>query len=147
MRYTDFIGGLDASKFPYEVDDETWSFWKEMRTKYNNRNHADVMNEILCQKGYPWIGKLVLAHKGSALFGKFKNTSEKIIHYADKRCKHENIVSITERVEDLAVRYGQKDPESRYWKECLAKSLELEKELGGGDIIDEQIRKQLKTLV
>ena len=134
VRYVDFKGGLDRSKFDYEVDNKTWEFWEVMREKYNNRHHADVANIILEKKGYHWLGKLIVAHKSSAIFNGLQNTSEKIVHYADKRAKHEILVPLDERLEDLRIRYGEKDPENNYWEKLQKKCLQLEEELGTKDL-------------
>jgi uncharacterized protein len=68
--------------------------------------HGKKSQEILTKKGYPEIGHLVNMHTFKYLIdNSFQTIEEKIINYADKRVKHEKIVSLKERFDDLANRY------------------------------------------
>ncbi len=55
-----------------------------------------------------------------------------VVHYADKRVKHDAIVSLRERFEDLKERYG-KTPEAVAWIADLEdQTLELERRIFQG---------------
>ena len=62
----------------------------------------------------PRIGEIVLYHVNMppAIFSREDLSSEEIVHYADKRVLHDTIVSLSERFEDLILRYG-KTPDAR----------------------------------
>ncbi|MBT4937145.1 tRNA (adenosine(37)-N6)-threonylcarbamoyltransferase complex ATPase subunit type 1 TsaE [Candidatus Peregrinibacteria bacterium] len=134
VRYIDFRGGLVRENFPYEVDNETWVFWNEMREKYIGKHHADVIAEILSSKGYPLLGEVIVAHKSNTIFEGFDTMAEKTLYYADKRCKHENIVPLLDRIEDLRDRYGDLKNNDAFWSNLREKNLELEKELEASEL-------------
>ncbi len=134
VRYIDFKDGLTREKFPYKVDDDTWNFWLKTRKIHEGRHHGDVANEILFKRGYPYIGKVILAHKTRRILEGFENTSEKIIHYADNRCKHDKVVSLKERFDDFKDRYYKYYPDSLHWEELEKRNIKLEKELKAKNI-------------
>ena len=129
VRYIDFKGGLERSKFDYEVNNDTWDFWVNMQEKHKGKHHADVVAEILKNKGFSDLGKIIIAHKSRYIFEGFNNTAEKILHYADKRCAHDKIVPLQERIEDLKKRYWESKPDEVFWEDLFKKNLELEEEL------------------
>lgn len=131
VRYIDFQGGLQRKFFSYKVSEDTWTFWNTMRKKYPNRHHADIAADILFKMGLFWLGNIILSHKSSAIFTGFNNTYEKIMHYADKRCKHDQIVPLLDRLSDLEKRYGQNHQKSDYWYKIREKNIQLETELDG----------------
>lgn len=135
VRYVDFKGGLIKEYFPYPVDEETWKFWEETREKFQNRHHADVARMILEERGYDWLGKIIMAHKSSSILHGLKTLAEKIVHYADKRAKHNVIVPLEERLKDLHDRYAREDKSNRYWDELNQKCLELEEELDAKNLV------------
>ncbi len=56
---------------------------------------------------------------------------KEIVHYADKRVKHDKVVSIKERMDDLIVRYGSTDERIRSIEEDRKFVTELEKKIQG----------------
>ena len=75
-------------------------------------DHAEAGYEFLKSLGYPRVAEIVKNH--IYLFPeKFATsvTEDEIVFYADKRVKHEEIVSVKERFVDLKERYG-KNPET-----------------------------------
>ncbi len=98
-------------------------------------NHALVGKEICLTNGYPEIGEIVAEHVilhsfsvDNYLQGVF--SAKDIIYYADKRVRHDHIVSLEERLEYIIERYGNND-EKRHLliKQNFSKCLELEKHL------------------
>lgn len=81
---------------------------KKYQTLIYGGNHAVEGYYFLKDLGYERIGKIVLSHiyyKPSHPLASI--TEEEIVYYADKRVKHEEIVSLKERFKDLKIRYGQ----------------------------------------
>ncbi|MBU0516489.1 MAG: HDIG domain-containing protein [Proteobacteria bacterium] len=73
----------------------------------NGANHALVGHERLTALGYPEIGDICLTH---VVIDPDAPLSEAhLINYADKRVRHQQVVSLDRRFEDLAERYGQGD--------------------------------------
>ena len=72
-------------------------------------NHALTGQELLENLGYARIGKIVGCHvlMPMSIFSQEAVSAEEVVHYADKRVLHDGIVSLSERFEDLVVRYGK----------------------------------------
>ncbi len=74
-------------------------------------NHAEAGYEFLKSLGYERVGKIVKNHIYLSVKPFSEITEDELVFYADKRVKHEEIVSLKERFEDLKIRYG-KTPQS-----------------------------------
>jgi putative nucleotidyltransferase with HDIG domain len=96
--------------------------------------------KILTDEGYPELGLVARRHSLREL----KNVNkweEKIVKYADLRAKHDKLVDVRERMEDLGERY--KVPEEE--RVPLSEVLKLEKEIF--DVIGESpdiVKKAIK---
>ena len=66
--------------------------------------------EIMLEKGYPEIAKIVEEHALSEILkkGKLKSMESRIVYYADKRVTKDRLVSLDERFSYLRERYGIK---------------------------------------
>ena len=90
-------------------------------------NHSLAGARLLRELGFPEVAEVVRQHvvldPGSDHEG---ITEAGLVHYADKRVKHTEIVSLGVRFADLKERYG-KNPEARSWLDALERqSLQLE---------------------
>jgi len=77
--------------------------------------HEDLGATMLENWGYPMLSPIVREHvvlEASALAGPI--TESLVVNYADKRVKHDQIVSLEERFSDLIGRYA-KTGEHRQW--------------------------------
>ena len=93
-----------------------------------NEGHEEAGERYLTHLGYPVIGELIRAHQITAIFQMMQEASpeqqsqqqnnqqqkddahaweKKLIYYADKRVKHDAVVSIDERLDDAIQRYPQ----------------------------------------
>ena len=73
-----------------------------------DRHHGAIGEEVLIKEGFdPKLAAIVACH-GMSHFEKDLNLEAKIVNYADKRVRHDEIVSLDDRLADLKVRY-QKD--------------------------------------
>lgn len=80
---------------------------KNAKGKINGK--ADIHHiegeEILKKEGYPELGKIVRMHSLKEIEN-LRNWEEKLVKYADVRVKHDKIVSVRERLDDLKRRYN-----------------------------------------
>jgi putative nucleotidyltransferase with HDIG domain len=98
-------------------------------------DHARAGAEICERLGYPEIARIVAEHvvlrdhdRARNELGKF--TAREIIYYADKRVRHEEIVSLQERLVYILERYGAGEPEiERRIRENFAGCVQLENSL------------------
>jgi uncharacterized protein len=77
-------------------------------------DHAETGAEICLRHGYPEIAEIVGGHVMLQNFllenyrqGLFQ--AQEIVYYADKRVRHDSIVSLAERLEYIIERYGKND--------------------------------------
>ena len=108
---TAYLGGL-VHDFVRVVDFKTLDpnlgtaedqmFWKSLRAQYAGEHHADVGASILEKRGEPVLARIVKCHKFSALGTSEgpQTWEEKLVYYADKRVKHDQIVSLEERLDE-----------------------------------------------
>ncbi len=70
------------------------------------------VERVLSERGFPAIGRVCGRHGlYSILLPRGLETwEEKLVFYADKRVQHDRLVSVEERITDLAARYGANDP-------------------------------------
>jgi uncharacterized protein len=74
-------------------------------------DHSTVGNAICVELGYPEIGEIVLEHVILAEFPveRYKKgvfLAKEIVHYADKRVLHDQVVSLDTRLAYIIERYG-----------------------------------------
>lgn len=82
----------------------------------NGCDHAREGAEICRQLGYPEIASIVGEHvvlksHDEKLWSRGVFSAGEIIYYADKRVRHEEIVSLEDRLEYILEHYGNGDPE------------------------------------
>ncbi len=92
-----------------------------------NDRHGEVAEKILLRRGYPEIAKIASRHRFRYIREPDLTWEEKVVNYADKRVKHDRIVSLDERFTDLLLRYDVKIPDH----EAIQMFFQLEKELFG----------------
>lgn len=112
---------------PTDAQHRLWASWKE---RYPGMIHEAAAAAFLRERGFPAIAKVVETH-GLRVPPHVHTTIEQILlFYADKRVKLDQVVSLQERFDDFAHRYGtDRIEESRLW---LRQSKEIERELFEG---------------
>ena len=83
-----------------------------LRTK---EDHTQAGYRLLKQMGYERVGRVVAQHVW--LDGErdpFSVSEEEVVNYADKRVRHDRIVSLEERFVDLRQRYGMDERSLAY---------------------------------
>lgn len=132
-RVCDFID-LDRSKFKEDVTEEKWERWLELRKIFSGQNHANIAFDFLSKLGYQKTAEIIRLHHSLTIIEeaeKFDHLETAIVYYADKRVKHDEIVSLAERFRDGRERYGDENDSAQ--KKLYAKvekvCFELEKKL------------------
>jgi len=98
----------------------------------NQCDHAKRGRDICLQLGFPEVAEIVREH---VILTEFSTTryksghflAKELVFYADKRVRHEEIVSLEERLEYILERYGNNDPRRHTLiRENFAKCQQLE---------------------
>lgn len=118
--------------FPQTVTQEDLAVWMATRTRFKGIHHADAGAQILLERGEKELARVIRKHKFAQILDEedpLQTWEEKLVYYADKRVKHDQIVSLLDRLEDGRARYAftPKAQEDSARAEILI--LELEKEL------------------
>jgi putative nucleotidyltransferase with HDIG domain len=107
-------------------------------------NHAKTGSELLASLGYPVVANIVRQHicLDSKSFAPGAVTEAQVVNYADKRVKHEEVVDIEDRFQDVLERYVNKLPglEARFEQVQRETQLLEQKIFSKIDISPEQIR-------
>jgi putative nucleotidyltransferase with HDIG domain len=95
-----------------------------LRTKEDHtRTGYDLLKEI----GYERVGEVVAQHVWLTKRGDASSVlEEEVVNYADKRVRHDEIVSLEERFNDLKNRYGRNDESIAYLERLEKTILEIE---------------------
>jgi len=87
----------------------------------DNGKHGEMTREILTREGHPRVGELAFKHKFNQVTN-LNGWEEKVVNYADKRCREDNLVSLEERF-----RYARE----RYPRHSKPETIALEKHFFG----------------
>ncbi len=129
VRVVDF-GHFHPEKFPGGFTQQDLEVWEALRKKYAGIHHADAGAQILEERGFSKIAEVVRAHRFIHIKIGFKSWEERILYYADKRVKHDKIVTLEERLRDGRIRNAHIIKRTEEESEILnRKVFELEKEI------------------
>jgi putative nucleotidyltransferase with HDIG domain len=93
-------------------------------------DHARSGYELLRRIGYEIIGEVVAQHIWMWERGDPERVSEEeLVNYADKRVRHDQIVSLRERFIDLRDRYGKGPEALRYLEALETATFEIEQKI------------------
>jgi hypothetical protein len=125
LRFVDFPSDFQKLFTPTK---EQLSVWKNWKTQYDGLKHEEACATFLRARGFDALASIVEVH-GLRLPSPNRATIEqKLLFYADKRVKFDEVVSLDERFDDFCERYGKgkQSKESTIW---YKEAKELEKEL------------------
>ncbi len=93
--------------------------------------HGHLSKKILEAEGFPRLGEIALKHRLFRVLEKnsFSSWEEKLVYYADKRVKHDKIVSLQERFNYLLKTYGEEKTVFDKIAKCKPRVEQLEKEI------------------
>jgi uncharacterized protein len=98
-------------------------------------HHADIGREICIDLGYPEIGEIVAEHVvlknfSTELYRQGVFGAKELVFYADKRVRHDEVVSLTDRLDYILERYGDNNPvKEHHIRLNFSRTLELERYL------------------
>lgn len=81
----------------------------------SHHDHARQGRDICLELGYPAVAEVVREHVFLKDFSMMRYAkghffAKELVYYADKRVRHDEIVSIEERLDYILERYGNNDP-------------------------------------
>lgn len=125
---------LDRKCFDEKVTDEKWKKWEACREEFKGMHHADISSDVLKDRGFTETAEVIRLHKSINIVEErdsYDTLEKQILYYADKRVKHNEVVSREERFRDGRERYGGFDgmKERKLFEEVEENTIRLEKEL------------------
>ena len=131
LRVVDFKI-FHPSKFNPVPPNEDMEFWTSLRKKYVGLGHEEATARILEERGFAREAEVIRKHRFIQILSGFNTWEEKILYYADKRTKHDKLVTLEERLSDGRERnVPEADRHTEAQKKLEAKVYELEKEILG----------------
>ena len=93
----------------------------------SNQDHAKEGARVVTSWGYPRLAPIVRAHVGLWSYDSSRGLNEElIVNYADKRVRHDCVVSLNVRFADLAERYATNDSGRQTLRQMLEAYRNLE---------------------
>ncbi|MBI5422173.1 tRNA (adenosine(37)-N6)-threonylcarbamoyltransferase complex ATPase subunit type 1 TsaE [Candidatus Peregrinibacteria bacterium] len=135
-RVCDFRS-MERSSFKVPISDDQWNQWLKLREIHKGEKHAFIAHEQLMSRGFTETATLIRSHEADLLVlepDNYDTLEKKILYYADKRVKHDEVVDLAERFRDGRARYGDGDtPEQKkLYRDVEFYSMALEKSLFDG---------------
>jgi uncharacterized protein len=95
------------------------------------KRHTDIGAALLEARGYPEVAEIVAQHVTlkAGLSENHRVTEIEIVHYADKRVLHEEIVDLQTRFEYLQSQYGRTSEDRKRIAALLENSLNQEEKI------------------
>lgn len=129
LRVVDFKI-FHPSKFNPIPSNEDMKFWTHLREKYAGLGHEEATARILEKRGFTLEAEVIRKHRFIQILEGFNNWEEKVLYYADKRTKHDKLVTLEERLSDGRERnVTESERYTETQKKLEAKVFELEKEI------------------
>ena len=131
LKLCDFKS-LDIEHFQQTITAEDIQFWTALMKSCSQIGHCEAAYNMLKDLGEDKLAVIIRKHSTETIItveGELKTWEEKILYYADKRVKHDKVVSLKERLADLRKRYNREKnphPEEPLIEKAIYK---LEKEL------------------
>lgn len=97
--------------------------------------HAEVGRQICLELGYPELSEIVAEHVVLKIFAADRYVrgvfgTKEMVFYADKRVRHDQVVSLDGRLEYILERYGDNNPvKEQLIRHNFNKTIDLEKYL------------------
>ncbi|MBF0476672.1 MAG: HDIG domain-containing protein [Deltaproteobacteria bacterium] len=100
----------------------------KIQTIGNGGDHAALGAELVTRLGFGELARIVLRHVWLNRVSQAAVIDESfVINYSDKRIKHDQVVSLSRRFEDLTIRYGQTPERKEMMHRLFLETQELEK--------------------
>ncbi|MAE68792.1 MAG: tRNA (adenosine(37)-N6)-threonylcarbamoyltransferase complex ATPase subunit type 1 TsaE [Candidatus Peribacteraceae bacterium] len=103
LRFIDFVPGGGHGK-DEEHTPKAWTQWKD---RFEDIGHEAACAELLIERGYPHLAEIVRVHGLMLPTPDRPAIEQKLLFYADKRVKLDEVVTLEERFEDFRERYSE----------------------------------------
>lgn len=101
------VKGIDKTLLSREVTQKDMETWKQQREEYAQLHHSQA-NYLVLRNEYPELAKLLRKDYYAAIIQEALSTwEEKIIYYADKRVRHDQIVGLATRLKESHQRFAE----------------------------------------
>lgn len=100
--------------------------------KLTSNNHSEEIFDFLNNLLEPELAQIARKHDFDAIIDPTQqpfSLEEKILSYADKRVKHDQIAPLQDRFSDFKLRYNPNNEDPKWVKDAQKAHLELEEEL------------------
>lgn len=128
LRFIDFGHGTQPIKA--EGTPEEQAAWGSFRNRYPGLRHEAACAAFLIDHGFPALAEIVRVHGLMQPPPERTTIEQKLLFYADKRVKFDEVVTLDERFEDFRKRYGNGE-RSRDGDIWLKEAKAVEEELFG----------------
>ncbi|MFH0851633.1 MAG: tRNA (adenosine(37)-N6)-threonylcarbamoyltransferase complex ATPase subunit type 1 TsaE, partial [Candidatus Peregrinibacteria bacterium] len=102
LRFVDFHRG--ASHIERQINPAHERKWAEVKAHYPGLHHEAAVSKYLTGKGFPELAEIVRVHGLTLADSTRVTTEQRLLYYADKRVKLDDVVSLEERLCDFTVR-------------------------------------------
>ena len=135
LRVCDFDSIDNSERLQQRFAVEDIQVWQQVKKKYPGLCHEEAAAELL-KKDYPEVAQVIRTHKYAAITGgqnQPKTWEQKLVYYADKRVMHDEIVTLTQRLDEAhkrnAHKYGATEQQRKRTEMIDGLIFELEKEI------------------
>lgn len=146
VKVMDFKG-FDKDKLGYTYSRSDKIVWNNILKTFAGLSHEEAGAQIVEEMGDDIVAGMIRKHRFAALTDpnpekRPTTIEEKVLYYADKRVKHDKVVSLKERISDGEKRYGinpsdPKEQENIKALHCLEEELLQMANLKPEDIDDD----------
>ncbi|MBM3230739.1 tRNA (adenosine(37)-N6)-threonylcarbamoyltransferase complex ATPase subunit type 1 TsaE [Candidatus Peregrinibacteria bacterium] len=126
LRFLDFKHGKALSDEP--ISDEQIATWNVWKNRYPGMRHEEGCAAFLRDEGFDALAEIVAVHGLMQPSPERVTIEQRLLFYADKRVRLDEVVTLDERFDDFRKRYGngQRSHEGDIW---LAEAKATEREL------------------
>lgn len=104
LRFIDFTPG--AAPNGHVDPPEAVAAWATWKQRYPHATHEEAVGAFLRDRGFPSLARLAESHSVHVAVEKRMTIEEHLLYYSDKRVIGDRVVSIDQRYDDFAMRYG-----------------------------------------
>lgn len=121
LRFLDFRPGGEPHGHVDTADDVR--LWEEWRERLPGHHHEDACAAFLRERGYGAIADIVAVHGLPLPSPRRPTIEQRLLFYADKRVRVDQVTSLRERFEDFRMRYGNGNstPDAQAWHDEVAR--------------------------
>jgi len=130
FRFIDFR--QQSAPEDFIADEGATEIWQSLRDTYAHMGHEAACSLFLQEQGFLELAQIVETHGPRTTPEERQKTEQKLLFYADKRVRHDEVVPLDDRFADFAIRYsnGALNEEQQQW---YRETKQVERELFGDE--------------